>query len=711
MAESEFAPASQLRHPRQFFRASGRSLRASTTLARRLFVRDVRSRYRQSVFGLGWIVLPALAQTGIWLFLNAANIVNGGDTRVPYPVYVLVGTLLWQSFSEGLAAPNNTALELRRRCSRKVRFPVESVLLAGMADVGLNTLVRLVVAVPLLVWYGIVPGWGVLFAPVGVVAPHGHGVRDRLDRGRPFGLLYPRPEPADASGHRLLAARTPVAYTVPTGGPGRLLAYVNPVSPLLLATREWLTGACARAGPGLRRRGPAGHHAPARGMGAAQALDPPPDRPVRFVTGAAAEQPVITVEGLGKKFARDLRTSQRYGVHDILDELRILRPRRSRPLRRSEFWALEDVSFDVRPGEALGIVGHNGAGKSTLLRMLNGLLMPDAGSVTVRSDVGALIELGAPFSTVLNGRENIAVGALMQGVDRREVDGLTRSVAEFAELEHALDAPVQTYSTGMQMRLGYAIVAQASPGFLLVDEVIAVGDIGFQRKCVHHIIRYLGSGGALIMVSHDMFLVQAICSRCLVMENGRVVDDTTPNRAIASYLRDLRRGDLAPTRRKGDAEGESGEPAEVDQTRIIMETVAVGNPAGAEPRTGESLEIDLQARSVEGLQPVAWQIEVLASNLQVCLARVEPPAGTLPAEVGEEGTTLTCRIVDLPLFPGIFHIAVHAVDPDTGERLGGTDTPVTFEVEGNDSRLETMAQMAGILSRVAGRFEVRDLTS
>lgn len=426
-----------------------------------------------------------------------------------------------------------------------------------------------------------------------------------------------------------------------------------------------------------------------------------------MTAGAGDEPAVLEVEGLSKKFAQDLRRSQRYGVRDILGELRPLRPPAPRPLRTGEFWALDDVSFQVRPGEALGIVGHNGAGKSTLLRVLNGLLTPDAGAVRVRGDTGALIELGAPFSGVLNGRENITVAALMQGVDRVDIDGLTDSVARFAELEHALDAPTQTYSAGMQMRLGYAIAAQARPNLMLVDEVIAVGDIGFQRKCVHHIIRYLNAGGALVMVSHDMFMIQAICQRCLVMENGRVVNDTSPNRAIASYLRDLRRGALAPTRRKRWEDDVDAHDQEADRDRpmVAVEGLVVANPTGSEPRTGATLEIDMQARSLDGPRRVTWEVEILASNLQVCVARLRPGSEVEP-ELTTEGTTVTCRIPALPLFAGIYHVAVHAVDPDTGERLGGSDGPVTFEVEGNETRLETMAQMVGVVSQVHGGYEV-----
>jgi lipopolysaccharide transport system permease protein len=240
LIEREVAAASQLRHPRQFFGDALRSLRASTTLARRLFVRDLRARYRQSVLGLLWIALPVVAQTAVWLFLNAVDVINTGETRLPYPVYVLVGTLLWQSFAEGLSSPVNQLTAAAQLLS-KVSFPAESVLLAGTADVAVNALVRLLIAVPVLVVYGVAPGAGLLLAPLGMVTLVGLGIAIGLVVA-PFALLY-----HDLSRLLLLVTGfwlliTPVAYVLPDDGLGRLLSVLNPVTPLIVATREWLTG-------------------------------------------------------------------------------------------------------------------------------------------------------------------------------------------------------------------------------------------------------------------------------------------------------------------------------------------------------------------------------------------------------------------------------------------------------------------------------------
>lgn len=242
-----FSAASQFRHPRQFFGTGFRSLRASLPLARRLFVRDVRARYRLSVLGFAWIFLPSIAQTGVWLFLNESQILNSGPTAIPLPLYILLGTLLWQGFTDAISAPGNQLSSAGQMLSR-VAFPTEALLLAGFADALVNTLARLLIAVPVLVYYGVAPGLSLALAPVGLLILLVLGFAIGLALA-PFGMLY-----QDigrfltiATGFWLLA--TPVAYTIPPSGPGRFLVYLNPASPPLIATRTWLTG--GPAAPGL----------------------------------------------------------------------------------------------------------------------------------------------------------------------------------------------------------------------------------------------------------------------------------------------------------------------------------------------------------------------------------------------------------------------------------------------------------------------------
>lgn len=237
---TRFAPGSQIRQPKQFGRRAVRSLRASLPLARRLFIRDLRARYRLSVLGYAWIMLPAVAQTGVWLFLNESNIINSGKTDIPLPLYVLLGTLLYQAFTDALTAPG-AQLQAAGSMLARVSFPVESLPLAGFADALLNSVVRLTVVAPVLVAYRVRPSATVLLAPVGLLSLLLLGFAIGLLIA-PFGVLYQDVGRVVTIVMGFWLLVTPVAYTIPTSGPGRYVATLNPVSPALEATRRWLTG-------------------------------------------------------------------------------------------------------------------------------------------------------------------------------------------------------------------------------------------------------------------------------------------------------------------------------------------------------------------------------------------------------------------------------------------------------------------------------------
>lgn len=230
---------------------------------------------------------------------------------------------------------------------------------------------------------------------------------------------------------------------------------------------------------------------------------------------------LITVDGLSKKFCRSLKRSLWYGVQDLSREF-LGRARNSgEELRYDEFWASNNISFELQRGECLGLVGRNGAGKTTLLRMLNGLIKPDRGRIEMRGRVGALIALGAGFNPILTGRENIYVNASILGISKSEIDESIDGIIEFAELHEFIDAPVQSYSSGMQVRLGFSIATTLKPDVLLLDEVLAVGDTAFRAKCFERIGKII-SGTGVIFVSHDENQIARICDRVLVLERGSV---------------------------------------------------------------------------------------------------------------------------------------------------------------------------------------------
>jgi len=232
----------------------------------------------------------------------------------------------------------------------------------------------------------------------------------------------------------------------------------------------------------------------------------------------------IKVEGVGKKFCRDLKKSLWYGVKDIVAELAPManNAERHATLRPQEFWAVDDVSFELRRGECLGLIGRNGAGKTTLLKMLNGLIKPDSGRIEMQGQVGALIALGAGFKPILTGRENVYVNASILGLSKKEIDNKLEAVIDFAEIEEFIDSPVQTYSSGMRVRLGFSIVAMAvKPNILLIDEVLAVGDFEFKNKCLNRINELKKDGVASILVSHSMPNIMQYADFCLWLDKGR----------------------------------------------------------------------------------------------------------------------------------------------------------------------------------------------
>lgn len=243
---------------------------------------------------------------------------------------------------------------------------------------------------------------------------------------------------------------------------------------------------------------------------------------------------LVKVEGISKKFCRSLKRSMLYGVQDIAKDLFHVRRSNDR-LREDEFWALDDVSFKLRRGECLGIIGLNGAGKSTILKMLSGIILPDKGTIEINGQVGALIELGAGFHPMLTGRENICINGSILGLTKKEIDAKLNSVVDFAELHEFIDTPVKFYSSGMFVRLGFAIAVHLKPDLMLIDEVLAVGDFAFRQKCAEK-INEMRENTTIIFVSHNMRDILMLCSRAIVLDRGKAVFKGTSEEAVDFYL-------------------------------------------------------------------------------------------------------------------------------------------------------------------------------
>ncbi len=239
----------------------------------------------------------------------------------------------------------------------------------------------------------------------------------------------------------------------------------------------------------------------------------------------------------GKKFSKSLRQMMLYGGRDMALGALGLGDDPSK-LRSGEFWAVKDVSFELKRGASLGIIGANGSGKTTLLRMLNGIFMPDAGFIEVSGKVGGLIHVGAGFHPMLTGRENIYVNGSILGMTRREIDHCFKDIVDFADIGDFLDAPVKQYSSGMYVRLGFAVAVHSAPDILLVDEVLAVGDRDFSMKCYQKMKQIREQGTTIVLVSHNEYVIRERTENCLYLRDGCAQGFGPSDAMITRYIQD-----------------------------------------------------------------------------------------------------------------------------------------------------------------------------
>ncbi len=248
---------------------------------------------------------------------------------------------------------------------------------------------------------------------------------------------------------------------------------------------------------------------------------------------------VVSVQNLGKRYW--LQQTVPSTFQETLVEM-------VRGVRSSPFWALENVSFNIGPGESIGVVGANGAGKTTLLRLLCGLGRPTTGQMRMRGRVAALLDLGAGFNGHLTGRQNLYVSAIVSGLRRREVHALYDSIVEFAELRDFMDQPLRTYSSGMRMRLAFAIAIHVDPAVMIIDEVLAVGDASFQDKCLKQIESFRRAGKTMLIVSHSVGVIRSFCTRAIWLQRGSLVGDGPVNTIVDAYQAARGQGRLSMSR-------------------------------------------------------------------------------------------------------------------------------------------------------------------
>ncbi|MCX7549356.1 ABC transporter ATP-binding protein [Xanthomarina sp. F2636L] len=365
-----------------------------------------------------------------------------------------------------------------------------------------------------------------------------------------------------------------------------------------------------------------------------------------------SKEVLVKVEGLSKKFCKDLKTSLWYGVKDLISGVR--GSNLERVLRPKEFWAVNDINFELRRGECLGLIGHNGAGKSTLLKILNGLINPDAGKVTIKGRVGALIELGAGFNPILSGRENIYNNGAILGFSRKEIDTKLEDIIAFSELEEFIDMPVQHYSSGMKVRLGFAVAAQMEPDVLIIDEVLAVGDLGFILKCFKTIDTILPHT-AIIFVSHNMPMISRICNQVILMEKGEVkFQGENVSKGIDYYYNKFMTGE--------DSSEVYSDSSLKLETSSIEGLVPIDNVYHVQ--WGDTIQLNFKIKNIS-LTKTPYISLVLYDKEQRGVAEIYPKGQKLNAIENSEYIHFSVLLKNIYLSKGIYNITFTASETES----------------------------------------------
>ncbi|MCX7934833.1 MAG: polysaccharide ABC transporter ATP-binding protein, partial [Planctomycetota bacterium] len=360
--------------------------------------------------------------------------------------------------------------------------------------------------------------------------------------------------------------------------------------------------------------------------------------------------PVIAADKVAKKFSRTLRASMLYGLQDLTRAFFGLAPK-TEVLRPNEFWALDNISFELRRGEALGIIGANGSGKSTLLKLINGIFLPDKGTLTVRGRVGALIAVGAGFHPLLTGRENIYVNGQILGMSKKEIDEKFDAIVDFAELRDALDRPVKHYSSGMFVRLGFAVAVHCEPDILLVDEVLAVGDLAFQRRCYERLEALRRRDIAFILVTHSLNQVERLCERAILLDQGAMVGEGPPAKMAIEYTSRMASRIAAADRLETSRPRSSGE-LEIADVRLSSPDGEIA-PNVFRPRCRLRIEIAFALR-----EPVCanWHLGILTAALEPLWEADTFETDFSQAVPGHY--QISCEIADTLLRPGDYLIKI-----------------------------------------------------
>jgi lipopolysaccharide transport system ATP-binding protein len=375
--------------------------------------------------------------------------------------------------------------------------------------------------------------------------------------------------------------------------------------------------------------------------------------------------PAIEVRGLSKRYqlglthAKSLRELVNTGVGRLIG--RKQRGDQSANAESStEFWALRDVSFDIRQGEVIGVIGRNGAGKSTLLKILSRITRPTEGRAILRGRVASLLEVGTGFHPELTGRENVYLNGTILGMTKREVDRRFDEIVSFSGVEKFIDTPTKRYSSGMTVRLGFAVAAHLEPEILIVDEVLAVGDAEFQTKCIGKMSGVARSGRTVVFVSHNMAAVEHLCTRGIVLDGGGVVRDAPAEEAVAKYSELLSHEQDIPLRDRVDRSG-SG-LLKLSQARLANSMTANGNAV----RMGDDWVLEMAFSGLGRLNHPQIAVVVESANGQrISRTLSNETYGNLPPI--ERNFSCQLRLGNVNLVAGMYYVLVDLSDASAGQ--------------------------------------------
>jgi lipopolysaccharide transport system ATP-binding protein len=390
-------------------------------------------------------------------------------------------------------------------------------------------------------------------------------------------------------------------------------------------------------------------------------------------------QPAITVEHLSKRY----RLGTYSGYKTLRETLSdVGRRRNGKSSARQEIWALDDVSFEVMPGELIGVLGRNGAGKSTILKVLSRITKPTKGRATIRGRVGLLLEVGTGFHPELTGRENVFLNGAILGMRKSEIQRRFDEIVDFSEIGEFLDTPIKRYSSGMQMRLAFAVAAHLEPEILIIDEVLAVGDIAFQKKCLGKIGEVTNHGRTVLFVSHNMSVIQGLCHRGILMSKGSIVTDAPIHDAVRAYLQMLEEMGVQSVADRLDRHGWG----EVRATEVrISGPIAEGRLMTGEPATF--------AVQVEGALARSSCVLALYNDLGLPISAFDSAIATASDTVSSgSNASFECAIAELPLVPGRYRVDVEI--RARGQIQDHLEGAAYFEVETGAMRGRPLAEAA-----------------